>query len=93
MTHKFKYNNHTIEVDANYYKGYHATLEEPGEPDGWEINDIVVDDNITFYDDILELLNLTDQEFDELLQDELNNEFEQWIYDRFVIKRFRGVEY
>jgi hypothetical protein len=71
----FKFNGHYITVEAIHYKGYPATLEEPGEGDNFEIANIIINkQEFESIEELAEFLNMDATETDIIIETNLKNE-------------------
>ena len=74
----FKFKGHYITVEAIYFKGYPETLEEPGENESFEIQQLRISEQE--FEDVEELatfLNMEEKELDFIIETHLklaNNE-------------------
>lgn len=81
ITHDIIINGLKVTVEAEYYKGFKGSLEEPAEPAGWDIERIWIQD--IEFDDLDEaasfLSYFTWYELQEDINAILNEELDQYI--------------
>jgi hypothetical protein len=85
ITHDFIINGLKVTVEAEYWKGFKGSLEEPAEPAGWDIQDIWVEDvNIFDLDETAQSVGyFTWYELNADLNDMLNEEYHDYIKYNF----------
>lgn len=85
ITHEFIINGFKVTVEAEYWKGFKGSLEEPAEPAGWDIQDIWVEDvNIFDLDETAQAVGyFTWYELNADLNDMLNEEYHDYIKYNF----------
>lgn len=85
ITHDFKINGLKVTVEAEYYKGFKGSLEEPAEPAGWDIERIWIQDiEIDDLDEAATMLDyFTWYELNEDLNSMLNEDLDQYIKYNF----------
>ena len=85
ITHDFIINGLKVTVEAEYWKGFKCSLEEPAEPAGWDIERIWIED--IEFDDLDDaasfLLYFTWYELNAELNDMLNKEYHDYIKYNF----------
>lgn len=85
ITHEFIINDLKVTVEAEYWKGFKGSLEEPAEPAGWDIERIWIQDiEIDDLDEAATILGyFTWYELNEDLNDMLNEDLDQYIKYNF----------
>ena len=76
----FKFKGHKITIEAIYYKGYPATIEEPGEDETFEIQSIIIGEKE--FEDVEELanfLNIAEKELDYIIDTHLKTANDEYI--------------
>ena len=85
ITHDFIINSLKVTVEAEYWKGFKGSLEEPAEPAGWDIERIWIQDiEIDDLDEAATMLDyFTWYELNEDLNAMLNEDLDQYIKYNF----------
>lgn len=85
ITHDFKIKGFKVTVEAEYWKGFKGSLEEPAEPAGWDIERIWIQD--IEIEDLEEAATMLDYftwyELNEDLNSMLNEDLDQYIKYNF----------
>lgn len=70
----FTYNNHKIFIMVDYYKGYPATLEEPGALPSYEIIELYIGKTeFDSVEDLAEYLNCDLDKLEDIILENLEN--------------------
>lgn len=85
ITHDFIINGLKVTIEAEYWKGFKGSLEEPAEPAGWDIERIWIQDiEIDDLDETATMLNyFTWYELEADFNDMLNEEYHDYIKYNF----------
>lgn len=85
ITHEFIINDLKVTVEAEYWKGFKGSLEEPSEPAGWDIERIWIQDiDMDDLDEVATMLGyFTWYELEADLNAMLNEEYHDYIKYNF----------
>ena len=71
-----RFRTYSIQVVAEYYKGYSATLEEPGMDEHFDIISTIIKETEYEPEELAELLEMTEKELDDFLYLRLKQQME-----------------